>query len=218
MNPMYSLVWHVGNSTIKAIRGSHDSAAVIAGGWAYDCLLGRCPRDVDVWMTKRISGRDLVALFPDLTDYRYYGEGIDQRLRSVTKIRIRGIEVDFMEVNTEYLPNSESIVASFDFNICQAYSTGDGSIYGSAQFWGDAHGLKITYNQTDYNDINLHRIVNVHLPKLMRKFPDHRVANLTRPILVPTWKRILFPSTPTRGEIPLPCVGSSDGKSTVCGY
>jgi hypothetical protein len=167
----------IGEATIRKLR-QYDDTAVIAGGWARDQLLDRDIRDIDIWMTKRISKAKLLELFPNGTKFRMFSKGLADRLVCVSKLTIKGAEVDFIVVNKDYIPEGGEIVHTFDFGLCQSWSVGDGLIHGTPQFWEDMGNCTISFNPTKYNLIDLERIMRRHYGKMKKKFPDYTFKGL----------------------------------------
>lgn len=177
---MSNLAIDIGNKVIRDIREYCCEDAIIAGGWARDQLFDNVIKDVDIWLTEVIHKQDLLDLFPNLTGYQYFDHDIDTRLVCVSKFNIEGVSVDLITIKPEFHTPDNNAVCTFDFGICQAWSIGDGLIHGTPMFWNDYYNSRITYNNTEYNNNNLKRIIEVHLPRLKVKFNRSFVKGLPK--------------------------------------
>ena len=174
---MHNII-ETGKTVIQKLGNTYCPDAIIAGGWVREQIFNFPDKikDIDIWTTHRISKDNLLELFPELENFQMFTTRIDPRLFCVFKFSLKGIDIDIMFIDPEYIPPDGNITDTFDFNICRCWSLDGEILLGHPTFWSDFNNKTIAYNKTPYNDKNARRIIKNHLPRLIEKFPDYQVV------------------------------------------
>lgn len=91
----------------------------------------------------------------------------------LTKLRVDGVEFDLIALK---MPTSQ-LLDQFDFGICKAAFDGK-SLFLHPHFTEDLENTELRFRHTTRDEEDMNRVLNDHLPRLRKKFPDWKVTGL----------------------------------------
>jgi len=145
---------------------AEGKTAFVGGGWVRDKLLGKDPKDLDIFVLNPYE-EDMELILNDYGDPVYYGGSGENIREDVSHIeKYNDVDVDIIYMKRH---NIVQVCNSFDTSICQCYAIlnneGDLSYYTSTDF-NDYLSKNIIWL---YSDI---QTTEGHISRIKQKFPN----------------------------------------------
>jgi len=170
------------------------SDAIIAGGYTRDRFNNIPYSDIDVYLNIPTSmfGRtqfcdmefwkdyfELKATdwrsMDDITDLcdtdQEYDVANNNAIDAVFEMTKNELKYNIIVIN---MPPVQYIEEVFDFGICKTYCDGKKMTF-SKEFMSDVEHKTLTFTDKKVSDANFNHAINVHLPKLQKKYPTHSI-------------------------------------------
>jgi len=159
-----------GLSALKAVQ-TVVPEALLAGGYLRDCLLGREPKDIDIFIPYQGAEirafRELPGAHTDIPEC--YME--QSEVASVGSLR--GFEMPVQVIELRPGLNPLDRVKAHDFGICQVWSSGDGFSCTPAFL----HDIRCaTFTLTECNDAKEYARSMRRWYRLSKKYPDYTLV------------------------------------------
>jgi hypothetical protein len=188
------------NRILSIIALAADPSAVIAGGYARDLILGRKPKDIDIWLhpsslcfgwtlptnqeiadhlVASLEAAGIDAQIGEVKDTCMYDKlidgGSDRMLRTIglIKMLIDSMEVDVLLFHEPLDADLSNLLLSFDVGLCRAAIRANGEIVQHASMVDDMAGKTLTVDRP-----------TKHALRLAAKFPDYKLAGPAADLLL----------------------------------
>jgi hypothetical protein len=188
------------NRILSVIALAADPNAVIAGGYARDLILGRTPKDIDIWLhpsslcfgwsipTNQEVAAHIVASLEaagievqliEVKDTCMYDKlingGNDKMLRTIglIKLQVAGMPVDVLLYHEPLEAGLDNLLMSFDVGLCRAAIRANGQIVQHPSMIEDMAYKTLTVDRP-----------TKHALRLMEKFPDYTLAGPAADLLL----------------------------------
>ena len=170
-----------GLDVVKKLEGIYPKIPfVIAGGAVRDQLMGKPISDIDIYNTLDLKSKtvqknfclSLNHLFKDkLTGYPTITyDSIYSKFYLTSMEFVNGTIIEFISVPTSKWISD--VIDTFDIGLCQT-SIYKEKLWFSEKFEKDRDNKTLTLYPNKLTSSQIYRSISYHLPKLMRKFPNH---------------------------------------------
>lgn len=133
--------------------------AFIAGGWARDTILGKEPKDMDVFVLNNLSTNKLDEVFDSHCTIIHNSQYLKMRDEVIALYKYDNLNLDVLLMSN---PTIEYVLENFDVSICQAICVleNDKLVYKVSKDFMDYINNRIIYRYTNIptSDDHLYRV------------------------------------------------------------
>jgi hypothetical protein len=154
----------------------HFPEVLLAGGAVRDLILGKRPKDLDLWVNPHTADAEFLKAnlraFPrDPANSALISQpSAAHQIESIWTCNWKGTAVEIIVLNAPLIADPEALTSTFDIGLCQAAMYPSGMVYLSEHFTKDLrdHTMTVIRDETPHSTL-------ARLERFKAKFPDFTI-------------------------------------------